>query len=154
MQNCSTFVNYWKCFFPFFFFESISMYGSIAAPVNQWLLISPVESVGDDAVVHKLPSTAKFNRDVELEKREADGSEMQRRIPLTLLRRRSSCWGIHVSPVLVPRSQTKHTNSGSLKSKFSSGSCFWSTKTFCSDPSTLAQLAGNNHKCSIHTAAA
>lgn len=33
---------------------------------NDWLLISPVESVGDDAVMHKLPSPPKFNRDVEL----------------------------------------------------------------------------------------
>lgn len=43
-----------------------------AAPLNRGLLISPVESVGDDAVVHKLPSPPELNRDVELENREAD----------------------------------------------------------------------------------
>lgn len=43
-----------------------------AAALNHRLLISPVESVGDDAVVHKLPSPPEFNRDVELENTEAD----------------------------------------------------------------------------------
>lgn len=52
------------------------MYVNVAAPLNQWLLISPVESVGDDAVVHKLPSPPEFNRDVELENREADWTKM------------------------------------------------------------------------------
>lgn len=80
MQNCSTFVNYWKCFFFFFFFEFIKTSGSTAAPVKQWLLISPVESIGDDVVVHKLPSPPEFNGDVELENREADRSQMWGRI--------------------------------------------------------------------------
>lgn len=72
-------------FFPFFFFffpESMKIHGSDAAPVNQRLLISPVESVGDDVVVHKLPSPAEFNRDVELENTEADRSETRGRTPL------------------------------------------------------------------------
>lgn len=60
----------------------MKIHGSDAAPVNQRLLISPVESVGDDVVVHKLPSPAEFNRDVELENTEADGSETRGRTPL------------------------------------------------------------------------
>lgn len=60
----------------------MKIHGSDAAPVNQRLLISPVESVGDDVVVHKLPSPAKFNRDVELENTEADRSETRGRTPL------------------------------------------------------------------------
>lgn len=57
------------------FISSLSKFMA-AALLNQWLLSSPVESVGDDAVMHKLPSPPKFNRDVELENREADWSEM------------------------------------------------------------------------------
>lgn len=34
---------------------------------NDWLLNSPVESVGDDAVVHELPSPPKLDGDVELQ---------------------------------------------------------------------------------------
>lgn len=60
----------------------MKIHGSVAAPVNQRLLISPVESVGDDVVVHKLPSPAEFNRDVELENTEADRSETRGRTPL------------------------------------------------------------------------
>lgn len=33
---------------------------------NDWMLISPVESVGDDIVMHKLPSSSKLNGDIEL----------------------------------------------------------------------------------------
>lgn len=33
---------------------------------NDWMLISPVESVGDDVVMHKLPSSSKLNGDIEL----------------------------------------------------------------------------------------
>lgn len=33
---------------------------------NDWMLISPVESVGDDVVMHKLPSPSKLNGDIEL----------------------------------------------------------------------------------------
>lgn len=44
------------------FFEHIKIFSSASG----WLLISPVESVGDDAVMHKLPSPPKFNRDIEL----------------------------------------------------------------------------------------
>lgn len=57
------------------FISSLSKFMA-AAPLNRGLLISPVESVGDDAVVHKLPSPPELNRDVELENREADWSEM------------------------------------------------------------------------------
>lgn len=61
------------CFF-LLFFKSIKIDGSIGTSVYQWLLISPVESVGDDVVVNKLPSPAELNRDVEL--KEADRWEM------------------------------------------------------------------------------
>lgn len=57
------------------FISSLSKFMA-AVPLNHWLWVSPVESVGDDAVMHKLPSPPEFNRDVELENREADWSEI------------------------------------------------------------------------------
>lgn len=83
----------------------MKIHGSVATPVNQRLLISPVESVGDDVVVHKLPSPAEFNRDVELENTEADRSEMRGRTllfqPEGNTREREGSWFIFTGAKVI-----------------------------------------------------